>query len=183
MSRRGAEVRRCGACATLTTHANTYFKSPVDLLTSTLSSPSSVATQPTADLEVLEQSIQSVSDMLDRVLTYVRSVLSGEVEGNQAVGRYLMDTLGAGADDLEKSGFNASLQVSICISYAYHELMYVPFPLGYSYGFVPRQSCPLASGSLVPASTCHCRVVGRCGRFLQMLCTILDHRESDQRAH
>ena len=49
--------------------------------------------------------------MLDRVLTYVRSVLSGEVEGNQAVGRYLMDTLGAGPDDLEKTGFNASLQV------------------------------------------------------------------------
>lgn len=49
--------------------------------------------------------------MLDRVLVYVRSVLSGEIKGDPAVGRYLMDTLGAGTDDVEKSGFNASLQV------------------------------------------------------------------------
>lgn len=49
--------------------------------------------------------------MLDRVLVYVRSVLSGEIKGDPAVGRYLMDTLGAGTDDVEKGGFNASLQV------------------------------------------------------------------------
>ena len=52
--------------------------------------------------------------MLDRVLAYVRDVLSGEKKGDPAVGRYLMDTLGAGigTGDLEKGGFNASLQVS-----------------------------------------------------------------------
>ena len=50
--------------------------------------------------------------MLDRVLTYVRAVLSGEKKGDPAIGRYLMDTLGASTDDLEKGGFNASLQVS-----------------------------------------------------------------------
>lgn len=64
-----------------------------------------------ADLEILEQSIQNVSGMLDRVLAYVRSVLAGETKGDPALGRYLMDTLGASTDDLEKGGFNASLQV------------------------------------------------------------------------
>jgi translation initiation factor 3 subunit F len=49
--------------------------------------------------------------MLDRVLAYVRSVLAGETKGDPAVGRYLMDTLGTSTDDLEKGGFNASLQV------------------------------------------------------------------------
>jgi translation initiation factor 3 subunit F len=69
--------------------------------------------QPLSDLELLEQSLQTVSDMLDRVLAYVRSVLKGEVEGNAAVGRYLMDTLEANTEDLEKGGFNASLQVRL----------------------------------------------------------------------
>ena len=50
--------------------------------------------------------------MLDRVLSYVQAVLSGEKKGDPAIGRYLMDTLGASTSDLEKSGFNASLQVS-----------------------------------------------------------------------
>lgn len=64
-----------------------------------------------SDLEILERSIVSVSEMLDRVLSYVRSVLAGEKKGDPAIGRYLMDTLGASTDDLEKGGFNASLQV------------------------------------------------------------------------
>lgn len=51
--------------------------------------------------------------MLDRVLAYVRSVLAGETKGDPALGRYLMDTLGASTDDLEKGGFNASLQVCL----------------------------------------------------------------------
>jgi translation initiation factor 3 subunit F len=50
--------------------------------------------------------------MLDRVLSYVRSVLAGEVKGDAAVGRYLMDTFGASTDELEKGAFNASLQAS-----------------------------------------------------------------------
>lgn len=53
--------------------------------------------------------------MLERVLTYVRAVLSGEKSGDPAIGRYLMDTLGASTDDLEKGGFNSSLQVSVQI--------------------------------------------------------------------
>lgn len=50
--------------------------------------------------------------MLDRVLAYVQSVLSGEVKGDAAVGRYLMDALGPSTEDLEKGGFNSHLQVS-----------------------------------------------------------------------
>jgi translation initiation factor 3 subunit F len=95
-------------------------RSGIDLLASTASvslapSPSSPApsAQPITDLEILERSIESVSIMLDRLLVYVRSVLSGEKKGDPAVGRYLMDTLGAGigTGELEKGGFNASLQV------------------------------------------------------------------------
>jgi len=109
-------------------------QSGVDLLTSTASlslspsapqSPTSASpsppllTQPTTDLEILERSIESVSAMLDRVLAYVRDVLSGEKKGDPAVGRYLMDTLGAGigTGDLEKGGFNASLQDTLMVSY------------------------------------------------------------------
>lgn len=83
----------------------------VDLLTTTSTSPNSAVSHPVTDLEILERSLQSVSDMLDRVLSYVQSVLAGEVRGNSAVGRYLMDALGASTEDPEKGGFNASLQV------------------------------------------------------------------------
>jgi len=92
-------------------------RSGVDLLTSTAASPNSTSTQPVADLEILEQSIRKVSEMLDRVLTYVQAVLSGEKKGDPAIGRYLMDTLGASTGDLEKSGFNATLQDTLMISY------------------------------------------------------------------
>ena len=53
--------------------------------------------------------------MVDRVLTYVRSVLTGEVEGDVAVGRYLMDTLSTTTAGIEKGKleglFNVHLQV------------------------------------------------------------------------
>lgn len=83
----------------------------VDLLTSAAASPSSSVSHPVTDLQVLEDAIQNVSSMLDRVLVYVRSVLSGQVKGDQAVGRYLMDTLGASTAELEKGSFSAGLQV------------------------------------------------------------------------
>lgn len=62
--------------------------------------------------------------MLDRVLAYVRDVLSGEKKGDPAVGRYLMDTLGASTDDLEKGGFNASLQVRTRLSFSLNFVMH-----------------------------------------------------------
>ncbi|KAH7916252.1 Mov34-domain-containing protein [Hygrophoropsis aurantiaca] len=93
-------------------------RSGLDLLTTTASLPSSESPlQPATDLEILEKSLQSVHDMLDRVLAYVQKVLAGEIEGNRAVGRYLMDTLGASTDEIEKGGFNTSLQDTLMISY------------------------------------------------------------------
>ncbi|KAF9481864.1 Mov34-domain-containing protein [Pholiota conissans] len=92
-------------------------RSGLDLLVNTASEPTSTSSQPVADLEIIERAILSVSDMLDRVLTYVRAVLSGEKKGDPAIGRYLMDTLGASTDDLEKGGFNTSLQDTLMISY------------------------------------------------------------------
>jgi len=83
----------------------------VDLLASTADSSSSTTSQPIADLDIIERSIISVSEMLDRVLAYVRDVLSGQKKGDPAIGRYLMDTLGTSTEDLEQGGFNASLQV------------------------------------------------------------------------
>ncbi|EIN10505.1 Mov34-domain-containing protein [Punctularia strigosozonata HHB-11173 SS5] len=88
-------------------------RSGFDLLASASDSP----TEPITDLEQLEAAIKTVSSMLDRVLAYVRSVLSGEVKGDAAIGRYLMDTLGASTEDLEKGGFNTALQDTLMVSY------------------------------------------------------------------
>ncbi|KZT24576.1 Mov34-domain-containing protein [Neolentinus lepideus HHB14362 ss-1] len=85
-------------------------RSGLDLLTSDSASPLS-------DLETLAESLKAVSSMLDRVLGYVRSVLSGEVKGDPAVGRYLMDTFGADTGELEKGGFRDSLQDTLMVSY------------------------------------------------------------------
>ncbi|KAG5350448.1 hypothetical protein C0989_011021 [Termitomyces sp. Mn162] len=93
------------------TESKNSFLAVVDLLAKTAASPNASSNQPVSDLEILEQSINTVQTMLDRVLTYVQAVLSGEVKGDPAIGRYLMDTLGASTNNLDKSGFNASLQV------------------------------------------------------------------------
>lgn len=86
---------------------------PVDLLSTVASGANDL--YPATDLDILDRALVSVSDMLDRVLTYVRSVLSGEVKGDRAVGRYLMDTFDASTEELEKGAFNTSLQVSTCL--------------------------------------------------------------------
>ncbi|OSX59404.1 hypothetical protein POSPLADRAFT_1048727 [Postia placenta MAD-698-R-SB12] len=96
---------------------NDVERSGLDLLTTTSTSPNSTNPHPTTDLELLERSLLSVAGMLDRVLSYVQSVLSGEVKGDPALGRYLMDTLGSSTEDLEKGGFNASLQDTLMVSY------------------------------------------------------------------
>ncbi|KAF8580610.1 Mov34-domain-containing protein [Ramaria rubella] len=94
-------------------------RSGIDILTqaSNLSSPVSLGN----DLAALEASLQQVADMVDRVLSYVRSVLTGEVEGDVAVGRYLMDTLSVTTAGIEKGKleglFNAHLQDTLMISY------------------------------------------------------------------
>lgn len=50
--------------------------------------------------------------MLDRVLTYVRQVISGEREGDPAIGRYLLDTFATSTEGLDQGSFASSLQVS-----------------------------------------------------------------------
>ena len=82
----------------------------VDLLTKSLSSSSSLSNTST-DLEVLERSIEQVSEMLDRVLTYVRSVIAGKTKGDPAIGRYLLDTFSTSTDGLDQGSFATSLQV------------------------------------------------------------------------
>lgn len=81
----------------------------VDLLSNVASGSSDAF--PATDLDILERALESVTEMLDRVLSYVRSVLAGEVKGDAAVGRYLFDTFGASTEELEKGAFNSSLQV------------------------------------------------------------------------
>ncbi|GAW09834.1 Mov34-domain-containing protein [Lentinula edodes] len=106
-------------------------RSGVDLLTLiTLSSlpstsPSSTLSSPTTSLETLSSSIENIISMIDRVLTYVRAVLAGEARGNAAIGRYLMDTLGAstegdtgvGGSAVEMGGFSGRLQDTLMVSY------------------------------------------------------------------
>ncbi|KAI0720353.1 Mov34-domain-containing protein [Cerioporus squamosus] len=97
---------------------NDAERSGLDLLTSNLSQTGNATfTNPTNDLELLERSLVSVSEMLDRVLSYVQSVLSGEVKGDAAVGRYLMDALGPSTEDLERGEFNSHLQDTLMVSY------------------------------------------------------------------
>lgn len=67
------------------------------------------------DLQNLEQSLQDVVSMIDRVQGYVQSVVKGESEGDPAIGRYLLDTLNTTTEGLEKgkleSLFNGHIQV------------------------------------------------------------------------
>ncbi|KAJ7791674.1 JAB1/Mov34/MPN/PAD-1 ubiquitin protease-domain-containing protein [Mycena olivaceomarginata] len=95
-------------------------RSGLDLLTQTAQSPNSTTAQPITSIANLDATLNTVSQMLDRVLGYVRQVLAGEIEGDKALGRYLMDTLGVAAIG-EKGGedkaFNASLQDTLMISY------------------------------------------------------------------
>jgi len=92
-------------------------RSGLDLLINTAKSSSSTSPQPISDLELIERAIIDVSEMLDRVLAYVRDVLSGQKNGDPAVGRYLMDTLGPSTEGLEKGSFNSSLQDTLMVSY------------------------------------------------------------------
>lgn len=68
-----------------------------------------------SDLATLEASLRQVSEMVDRVLAYVRSVIAGEVEGDVTVGRYLLDTLNVSTSGMDKGKleelFNSHLQV------------------------------------------------------------------------
>ncbi len=83
----------------------------MDLLTS-----SHDPIRPLSDLELLKESLESVLEMIDRVLDYVRSVLSGKVKGDVALGKYLLDIFNTSTKGLEK-GFNTHLQDTLMMSY------------------------------------------------------------------
>jgi len=97
-------------------------RSGLDLLLSTSKSPNST-TSATQDLEIMEHSLQDVITMIDRVLAYVRSVVKGEVEGNERIGKYLLDSLmetseGVGMEKGQLENlFNAHLQDTLMVSY------------------------------------------------------------------
>lgn len=122
-------------------------------------SSTSTFSQPVSDLEIIEQAILSVSDMLERVLTYVRAVLSGERKGDPAIGRYLMDTLGASTDDLEKGGFNASLQVCVQMPVFKYTHRCVILHTGYINGFLSCEPCASTSRSIVSFGS-YCGIIG-----------------------
>ncbi|EIW82271.1 Mov34-domain-containing protein [Coniophora puteana RWD-64-598 SS2] len=93
-------------------------RSGLDFLANTATLNNSQASlQGTSELDVLEKALRDVQDMLDRVLAYVQQVLAGEIKGDPAIGRYLMDTLCSSTEDLDKGGFNTSLQDTLMLSY------------------------------------------------------------------
>lgn len=121
----------------------------VDLLTSV--AKGSTDPYPATDLDILERTLDTVSDMLDRVLVYVRSVLAGEVKGDAAVGRYLMDTFGASTEELEKGAFNASLQVCH-ISFSCGNRLRRS-RTGHTHDLLPRQPRPITSRGFFSSRT------------------------------
>lgn len=70
------------------------------------SSPSS----PVGELAQLESTLKNVLEMLDRVLAYAQGAAAGK-PADAALGRYLMDALGGGTEELGRGGFTSSLQV------------------------------------------------------------------------
>ena len=93
-----------------------YQQLSVDLLTKSLSSTSPSVISTSSEIEVLERSVETVMDMLDRVLTYVRSVIAGETKGDPAIGRYLLETFATSTEGLDKGSFASSLQVSLLLT-------------------------------------------------------------------
>jgi hypothetical protein len=106
----------------------------------------------------MENSLKSVIEMIDRVLAYVKRVINGEIEGNEKIGKYLLDTLSETSDSagVDKGQldtlFNSHLQASIhhralgfSTSSVLTNLPFVIYP-GYSHGFLSGKSCTVASG-------------------------------------
>ncbi|KAK9380548.1 uncharacterized protein V2V93DRAFT_370993 [Kockiozyma suomiensis] len=72
------------------------------------------------DISNLERSIEQVLDMLDRVSTYVASVIDGGNQGSVAIGKFLLQNLSLApkidAEELEKL-FNSHLQDVLLVVY------------------------------------------------------------------
>ncbi|KAF8311897.1 Mov34-domain-containing protein [Clavulina sp. PMI_390] len=95
----------------------------LELLLNASKSPNNTSSR-THELAAMEKTLQSVIEMIDRVLGYVKQVVSGEVEGNEKIGRALLDALNETTDGsgLEKGQqldvlFNSHLQDTLMVSY------------------------------------------------------------------
>jgi len=96
--------------------------------------------------------------MIDRVLAYVKRVINGEIEGNEKIGKYLLDTLSetndsAGVDKGQLDTlFNSHLQASIHprahsgVSSNESSICRISNNPGYSHGFLSGKPCTVASG-------------------------------------
>lgn len=93
--------------------------------------------------------------MLERVLAYVRSVISGKTKGDPAIGKYLLETFSMSTDGLDRGSFTNSLQVNVHRIRRAPRLL-SPKLLGHAYGLVSCQPHPCAGGSFVSSATCHC---------------------------
>jgi hypothetical protein len=65
---------------------------------------------PVGELAQLENTLNNVLEMIDRVLAYAQEAAAGK-PADAALGRYLMSALGGGAEESGKGGFTSSLQV------------------------------------------------------------------------
>ena len=91
----------------------------LQVLKRTLDSPDNTITL-TSDLEHVASSVDGLRQKLDQVGGYVDQVLSGSVEGDKKIGRYLLDTVSAipklDTEEFEKM-FNNSLQDLLMVVY------------------------------------------------------------------
>ncbi|KAF8338744.1 Mov34-domain-containing protein [Cantharellus anzutake] len=97
-------------------------RSGLDLLLKTTQTASQTVLPVSHDFETMEASLKSVIGMIDRVLVYVRQVIKGEVEGNEQIGKYLLDALreteGVSLNKGQLDGhFHAHLQDTLMVSY------------------------------------------------------------------
>ncbi|KDN38950.1 Mov34-domain-containing protein [Tilletiaria anomala UBC 951] len=91
-----------------------------------LSMLASQTSTPMSDMDALAASLKQVQAQLDRVLTYVRQVISGERRGDPAIGRFILDAISKvpvgsatnenGESKLEEL-FNTHLQDILMVSY------------------------------------------------------------------
>ncbi|KAH9983568.1 Mov34-domain-containing protein [Russula compacta] len=76
----------------------------------------SAPSSPVGELFQLETTLKNVLEMIDRVLAYAQEAAAGK-PADAALGRYLMDALGGGVEELGKGGFTSSLQDTLMMSY------------------------------------------------------------------
>ncbi|KAK9767308.1 hypothetical protein K7432_003003 [Basidiobolus ranarum] len=94
-------------------------KSGLEVLSVTKESPKSV-TSILSDMDSLENAIIKLQEMLERVVTYVDSVLEGKTPANNTIGRFLMDTIST-VPKIDPSSFeklfNSHLQDLLMVVY------------------------------------------------------------------